>query len=70
MYTAGSHQCPAPGCSERISNRIFACRPHWGMLFRKTQRDIYDTAALPVIHPDRLEVIRRAAREWERAGLG
>ncbi len=27
-----SHQCPAPGCHERVPERLLACRPHWASL--------------------------------------
>jgi hypothetical protein len=65
-YAKGYHQCPAPKCSAQIPNRIFACGPHWRQLSPGTRKDIYETAALPVLHPDRREVFRRAEGEWER----
>lgn len=26
---AQTHECPAPGCEERVAFRLFACRRHW-----------------------------------------
>lgn len=23
------HECPAPGCTERVPSRMYACRRHW-----------------------------------------
>lgn len=61
-----THECPAPECGARISMSLFACRSHWYALSPATRSEIWATVSLPVIHPDRLAVIRRAAREWER----
>lgn len=24
-----THECPAPGCTERVARAQLACRPHW-----------------------------------------
>lgn len=64
------HQCLAPGCRQSINVSLFACAPHWRMLSARLRLDIYATKDLPVPEPLRWEVIQRAAREWERSGLG
>ena len=36
-----THECPAPGCTQRMSMHLLACRPHWFMLPLDMRRGIW-----------------------------
>jgi hypothetical protein len=59
-----THRCPAPGCTVVISNRIFACRPHWYALSKPVREAIKATAGLTIFDPARRAAIQSAWEEW------
>lgn len=61
----GQHRCARLGCTELVSNRQFACPPHWAQLSPHVQAAIYQTAGLLILHPDRRAAIAAARDEWE-----
>jgi hypothetical protein len=60
----GTHRCPAPTCTEQVSDAKLACRPHWYALSKPVRDAIWATAKLPLLHPDRRAALAAAREEW------
>jgi hypothetical protein len=75
-----THHCHAKGCAERVSPKLLMCRPHWFMVPRELQREVWahyvpgqEVRKDPT--PDYLTVMQRAidavaAAEEQRAARG
>jgi hypothetical protein len=37
-----SHECPAKGCTQRVSVDMLMCRPHWRMVPRAMQNAVWN----------------------------
>lgn len=37
----GSHECPKTGCDARVNRNLLACRPHWALVSKPTQVEVY-----------------------------
>jgi hypothetical protein len=37
-----SHECPADGCTRRVSQDMLMCRNHWFMVPKPLQRAVWD----------------------------
>jgi hypothetical protein len=58
------HKCPKTGCPVSVSNRLFACGPHWAELTQEVKAEIYRTVRLPLLNPVRLAAIQAAREDW------
>jgi hypothetical protein len=58
------HRCPRRGCTKVVPNAIFACPEHWAELPSAIKKEIYRTAHLMILHPDRRAVFLAADRAW------
>lgn len=38
----GTHECPYPGCTERLPRHLLACRPHWRIVPGSTKYVVVD----------------------------
>lgn len=63
------HQCPRPGCTKEIDNRIFCCAPDWFALGVAARKGIYNTAKLSLLVPERRAAIEACMADW-RASAG
>ena len=43
MRPIGSHRCHAIGCETRVPPRLLMCAPHWRMVPRELQRQVWAT---------------------------
>lgn len=59
-----SHRCPKQECTTIVSDRLFACAPHWFALPLDIQNEIYRTARLPLLHLERRAVVAEARLAW------
>lgn len=59
------HTCPAPDCSIRVPNRLYACRFDWYRLPAELKQKINETARMRILAPERRDALT-AASQWYR----
>lgn len=62
--SGATHGCPKRGCDAVVSNRLYACAPHWFALSPGTRALITRTARLNVLHPDRRAAFAASRDDW------
>lgn len=58
------HKCPRRGCTKVVSNKEFACRPHWFELPRDIRDEVHATAHMHVMQARRRAVFLAADKAW------
>lgn len=62
------HTCPKTGCSARVPDEMFACRPHWFSLPKTTRDEIWRAYERHGVGSAELTAAHLAALEfWEQA---
>lgn len=69
MDRSNDHECPAPGCKERISDGVLACREHWFELPRpirgRINRWYFIGQSAATMTPEYREALADARAFWE-----
>jgi hypothetical protein len=50
-----------------VPNSRLACLEHWLILPLDVQKHVWDTARLPILHPDRRAALAAARQAWADA---
>lgn len=58
------HQCFRKGCDVQVEDKLLACARDWHKLTAATQRAIYRTLGLHLMHPERRAALRAAQADW------
>lgn len=68
--TDTTHTCPRWPCPARVPEVRFACPKHWAELPADIQREIYRTASLSLLRPERRTAIAAARDYWRESEHG
>lgn len=61
-----THECPANGCTRRVSSEMLACAPHWRRVPNATKLAVYRTFRRGRNLPPHIEAMARAIEEMNR----